>query len=502
MPVQPPPTAPPKGGKQTATGSGKTPSGAETKGKEEEPTRKAASPAQVTAQKNSVKGFKANLTRQLNSAQLLVTQARMNIASPTCLLHMKNIYDTTQTAFDRLEEAINRLAEMDDPAHFDEYIGDLDTRADALDDCHIQINDVLSQMEAAGIAQPAAALPNAGDNAPRTKPNTALRPKILLKDATPVEFSKWARDWRAYYTSSRMDLNTVEEQQAYLRACIDAHLDSRTQALILPATPIYSDVDTSCMEILQLEFVKANPIFNRRLEFFRAPHHPGTPFSDFINDIHAKGDEANLADLQIDDLYVFRYIVACSDNKLREKFLREKDPTVPALRDITGQHELAAKAEKSLKSGSGSASANYTTSRGKGKGKGGKGKGRGGGQQQQQQSTQPTSVSSHFSVLRAAGKCFRCGSTNPQHECKAATATCSKCQRTGHFAAVCCQPKDGQDNSQSSSSNRGRGCGHGGRGRGNRGRGRGGGQSGFAGQTQSAPASRASSPTQDSSDCE
>ena len=88
---------------------------------------------------------------------------------------------------------------------------------------------------------PKAAAAPAGGAAALPKPNSALKPKELTREHTPIEFAAWIEQFSAYFTSSRMMNSTILEQQAYFKNCIGAYLISRIQSKILPNSPILPD---------------------------------------------------------------------------------------------------------------------------------------------------------------------------------------------------------------------------------------------------------------------
>ena len=69
---------------------------------------------------------------------------------------------------------------------------------------------------------------------------------------------------------------------------------------------------------------------------------------DFIAHLKNLGEEADLDDLSVDDLYVFRLICECSDSDLRDKYLKIESPSLNDLMRITRAHEVARAALKAL----------------------------------------------------------------------------------------------------------------------------------------------------------
>ena len=119
---------------------------------------------------------------------------------------------------------------------------------------------------------------------------------------------------------------TIEEKHAYLKICLDSQLEQRVSDRIQADTPLFGE--DSCMSILQEDFCLRYLLFNRRLDFFKCQQGPSQKFSDFAAKLRAKGDEADLPALTVDEMYIFRYICSCTNTKLREKFPHIENPTL------------------------------------------------------------------------------------------------------------------------------------------------------------------------------
>jgi hypothetical protein len=124
-------------------------------------------------------------------------------------------------------------------------------------------------------------------------------------------------------------LATLEEQQGYFYVCIDIDLEGRIKPRISPTTPIFGE--DSCVSLLEEEFNSKYPLFARRLDFFKYTQARGQAFSDYVAKLQAKGNESDLHQLGVEDLYVFKFLNGCSDPKLKEEFMRLKDPKLQDL---------------------------------------------------------------------------------------------------------------------------------------------------------------------------
>jgi hypothetical protein len=89
-----------------------------------------------------------------------------------------------------------------------------------------------------------------------------------------VQLANWIRVFANYYSASNMQLLSVLPQQAYFSACLDEYLKRmvffKCTEAILKVTG-----EDSCVLFLKEELLLSNPIYTRRLDFFRAKHKPG-----------------------------------------------------------------------------------------------------------------------------------------------------------------------------------------------------------------------------------
>ena len=125
-----------------------------------------------------------------------------------------------------------------------------------------------TQLTPVAPAAPAAGAPGA---AARVKPMTSLKPKVITRDATPVELTSWIKKFTAFFVGSQFAEATIIEQQAHFRASLDSYLVNKVDIKIKPATPVLVDptgVDKSCIDILKEEFLVLRPLFSRRLDYF------------------------------------------------------------------------------------------------------------------------------------------------------------------------------------------------------------------------------------------
>jgi hypothetical protein len=229
----------------------------------------------------------------------------------------------------------------------------------------------------------------------------------------------WVNKFKAFYTTSCLDRCTIAEQQAYLRICIDTNLEARIQDKIQENTPIFGE--DGCIQLLEEEFLLKYPLFTRRLEFFRYNQTEGQLFTDYCAKLKAIGEEADLHKLEVDDLYVFRYICGTSDNKLKEKFLKQEDPTLDDLNRIARAYEISSSALQAMKDTSTVAQVqNERNLKGK---------------RNFKEKRKGKTVAEKFN--NKIGNCHGCGGNHTRDVCPIKHLTCHKCGKIAHLARVC-----------------------------------------------------------------
>ena len=377
--------------------------------------------------------LRGHLTRRITNAHMLCDLAEQ-IGTPTMSLlsDLKKAQESLREMFAKVELSSQDLMTLDRADKVDSWLTKLKE-----DEVHFRKQE--SELVTTIAECELRLLPKAdsdkvvGANGQRTKANNALRPKVLIREMTPVEFASWITRFDAYYASSNMSNCTLPEQQAYFKACIDTYLEARIQDRISPATPILkTDGTVSCLDLLASEFLLLHPIFARRLDFFQAKQGHNQSFTDFAQKLIRLGDEAELASLDMNDLYVMRFLTACTNLKLRERFLKEINPSRDKLLQVAQNFEVSQRFISAINKSQGQVASNQVS--------------------QRKFTTQHKGKKPLNQNQRnvAKNRCRRCGSkTTGPHDCKGASATCYRCGKKGHLAPVCLSAPKSSNNSGS-----------------------------------------------------
>ena len=271
------------------------------------------------------------------------------------------------------------------------------------------------------------------------KIDDTLRPKHeLLRSFTLEEANIWFDSFEAYVNHNRkvIDKLEVKVQRQLLFNSIEAAMASalQTDETITQDTPIIGD--ESCLKKLKAYFMEKNPLFLRRHRFQQCQQAPGETVAEWWVRKRAKARECELDQIKAEDVYLLELIRGVRDPKLREEFLKQKEPKLVDLLQIAERWQTANTVSKDMGEESMNARKASTYKNEKA-----------GKWQQEAQDRGRQSGSNE--------KCGNCGRT-PKHtkdECPAKDKTCKKCNKKGHFQVVCRSQTQGRARSQTPGSN-------------------------------------------------
>jgi hypothetical protein len=256
-----------------------------------------------------------------------------------------------------------------------------------------------------------------------------LKPFTLLREHTPTELTDWLDRFRDFYNASNLGAKDIPGQQSYFKLFIKPNLYMQIRPKITAGTAIYAtdaNPDPCCIDLLKDEFLIHYPLTVRRLDFFKLAQTKGQLFTDFYAKLSGMGELADLAGIEIEDMMVFRIIVALHDDKLRQLILRLPELTLTEVMREARAYESASTTTKHV---DGAAHAGRQPAEAKAAfHQKGKGKGEG----------------------KSSKACPWCGGGHPydkeRKNCPALEAICKNCKKTGHFTKACKHPKSSGDN--------------------------------------------------------
>ena len=379
----------------------------------------------VLEAKNKVRSFKGQLTSDVGAASRSIVYADAN-PSPQAIYELQRSLDNLRYHVEWIE-VLNVYLGFMDAANIATYEAATLDVVHKYEEARDELISSISQ-HGAVIAPPAkvAAAPSVSAT---TRVQTALMPDTLRRDSTPSELNVWAREFKAFFSVSKLEACTLIVQQAYLLKCLDMELSNMIRLSANDKMVIFGQTD-SCMALLVNKFAETYPVFLRRRQFFDYSQKSGQSWDDFATGLDLLGGEADLSGLKTEDILIFRLIGGCTDTFLREKFLKMKSPTLAELKKEATEWEgvrrsMGASKLKSVKDDQSYAQKQTRYSKGKG--------------------TNPNQPSANNDAHQS-GKCKRCG--YPPHSangppCPAKERTCDRCGEKGHFAFVRGGPNSG-----------------------------------------------------------
>lgn len=390
----------------------------------------------VAALNRSYNSLKGKLTTALESAAKSVTFSEMVPPTDSMLRQLIKHVEVVEAKYlkeERVIEAMMDLVNDDDEGEKElssltkKQKFEINRRDESLENLLSAIARIEAALKPEGRPRRAAVEAHDHDRPQRCKANSDLKPKVLNRTYSPIEFSQWLESYASYYAASHMEQANLLEQHAYFFSCVDAQLSSVLRPKVNRLTEILmndGDLDHSCESLLREEFQAAHPLFNRRLQFFQAVQPKGQSVTDWMAHLDQLGDQADLANVGVDELYVLVTLSGCTDHKIKEKLMEVRDPTKKKLHTEAAHLQVV-----SRKMGVPEPVRAHAISSGNS------------GQRDRKPYPNPK-LEAHYQACRASGTCMRCDGKMPtgqgeRHECPLKNTVCSKCSRSGHSDKHC-----------------------------------------------------------------
>ena len=377
--------------------------------------------AELAAKQRSTRAIRGVLTRAIAALVASTTFAEgchTEKAREEVVLKLEKVRSYANTC-ERNYNAILEAVETDDLVrHYTDRVNTVYTDTErvilrAID----AINRIDEALQVAPAPQPTQAVQRGG-----FKVQSALEPAKLTSEATPAELESWLRGFRAYHTASNMDTLTRPEQQAFLLKCVDVDIEAEIRQRAGENSPIFPTAnpdDMNCIGVIQEHFYERYPLVSRRLDFFSLTQQTGQSFKAFATELRRRGHQADLANLEVDDMYVFRMMAGCTDKELRDLLFRIEEPTMAKILKEATAYEVGKRAMAACDAPTQAVQATAAAVT----------------QGQSQQGPR-------FRQQQKSSTCFRCGDAQHQDrkKCRATNLTCNECGKTGHIA----KGRDGQ----------------------------------------------------------
>ena len=258
------------------------------------------------------------------------------------------------------------------------------------------------------------------------KIDDTLKPRQeLLRSFTLEEANVWFDGFTAYFKHNEKALQKLPASvhRQILNNSIEAALANALQAddEITAATHIIGD--NGCLSRLKHIFLEKNPLFLRRHKYQQCRQMQGETVMEWWVRKKTKERECELEQIKLEDIRLLELIRGVQDPRLKEEFLKQKEPTLNQLLEIAERWQTAEHVGKEMDCDSVSAkkTSSYKAEKTNNWAKEVEER----GYQTQTKGTEDT--------------CHRCGNT-PKHawqNCPAKKHTCLKCKKRGHFGTVC-----------------------------------------------------------------
>ena len=316
-------------------------------------------PGLVRAAKSSWSAHKAQITRNVKNATDLCTnveklireaQAAGTVISRTA--HRENV-KAIQDALTKLDDSLHKadssgirfmciagLDETDTPEDYAEWSSQMEASAKKGRDQQAELRSTLSKIPDEPTPPPTTPSSTNQPQAGKAKPNEALKPDELDLKASPAEVARWIQSFTTYYTSSKFDRASLNEQREYLRRCLSSELQDLVFERASQSTPVDPSDDHGFMRLIEEEFEDAEPLLNRRLSYFAMQQKTGETYDLFLARLSKQERLASLDDITPDDIKVILRISGCRDKSLKEEILKLDTCTVPAINKVARKVKL------------------------------------------------------------------------------------------------------------------------------------------------------------------
>jgi hypothetical protein len=364
------------------------------------------------------------LSRQLD--ELLVPGRP---SSEETLAIAKSRYEKLRVHADNVDAVIGQMCELT-PEDSDHHLGRVSDVADMLSTIERGYTRLLDEAEArkqaqqdaaaaaaTAVAAGAAAIGGAPGGAAqqrnRVREAISLRPERLAHDAGHVQLRDWLLQFREYYDGSYLEDGNIGQQHGYFYACIDRELRAYIRPLAARDAVVFQPDDathtTSLEAHLRRYFDASVPIFVRRHNLFTMAFNRGESDSHFHTRMRAQADECDLASLGVNELLAQFQMAKTPNAVLKDEYLKTDGSLDSIVKTMTAYETRS----KAVPVGATSAGGGLNALSNKPQGRSG------------------------------SNGCSYCGGKDcrGRPSCPATGVTCLNCQRLGHFAHVCRQPK-------------------------------------------------------------
>ena len=173
------------------------------------------------------------------------------------------------------------------------------------------------------------------------KTNDMLKPKKPLEEKMSLEAAlHWFRTYKNHLDLNKVMLSQQSPgvQRGLLENDIDSHLANALRAHpdITDDTPIESDNGTNCLKILKDIFMDKNPTWVRRKTWFECTQKEDETVIQWWNRKLEIAKQCDLENMKPEELAMLQFMMGINrkEKKIREEFLKQRDPKLKDLLEI------------------------------------------------------------------------------------------------------------------------------------------------------------------------
>ena len=168
-----------------------------------------------------------------------------------------------------------------------------------------------------------------------------LKPKKPLEEKMSLEAAlHWFRTYKNHLDLNKVMLSQQSPgvQRGLLENDIDSHLANALRAHpdITDDTPIESDNGTNCLKILKDIFMDKNPTWVRRKTWFECTQKEDETVIQWWNRKLEIAKQCDLENMKPEELAMLQFMMGINrkEKKIREEFLKQRDPKLKDLLEI------------------------------------------------------------------------------------------------------------------------------------------------------------------------
>lgn len=386
-----------------------------------------ADAAKVQTQENSMRAQKGQITRAIAALKTLCDAVRTSdVKTQMTLDQLEKSLTALNDVFGKYETKNLNLQNYN-PDKSDAYSNQLDYESDRLNEWRIEALQCMKLCGAASAKQNA----NAG-TVPNYKIVDSMKPEKISKACSPLEMEHWKKQFKAFFTSSHLELRPLHEQQQHFCSAIDSNLLAIMETRIRDNTNIFTndEDEVTCFKIMEEEFLTMYPLDTRRLEFLSLKQRERESFSDYLARGQKLKDLAAMPTFKDDDLFKLVLVSGMMDQDLQQDCM-ELPTGGNLLADIITKgkgrdstNAIKKKIEEQVPSKKSWTRATEAKTQSQNNGK--------------KSSKAGKKVPDKKKKLQEEGLCYRCGDHKTDQPCKLdKDHECENCGKKGHVEKTC-----------------------------------------------------------------